>query len=99
MDEVKMKKVKRLKLKPAHRENRRYLVICESSNDKIEKVLLEYLGVLGFAKAGYIFVKKKGDKVIGSCVREELERVKAGLGMDKIKIEKVSGTLKGLSKN
>lgn len=91
-----MVKVKRLKLKPAHRENRRYLIICESSNEKIEDVLLKYLGILGFAKAGYIFVKKKGSKVVGSCVREELERVRAGLVGGGISVEKVSGTLRGL---
>ena len=93
-----MAKTKRLKLKPSHRENRRYLIICESSNEKIEKVLLNYLGVFGFAKAGYIKVKKQGDKIVGSVVRKELEKVKAGLAGEGIKVERVSGTLKGLGK-
>ena len=91
-------KAKRLKLKPAHRENRRYLVINCDLNEKVEKAILEYLGVLGFAKSGYMFVKKKGSKIVGSCVREELEKVKAAFVMTGISVGKVSGTLKGLEK-
>lgn len=89
------KKMQKLKLKPSARDKRRYFLV-RASNDKIEKALLEYLGVLGFAKAAYVYVKKKNSNVVGSCLREELENVRAGLGMTGIKIEKVSGTLKGL---
>ena len=33
---------------------------------------------------------------VGSCLTKKLEEVRAGLGLAGIKIEKVSGTLKGL---
>ena len=88
-------KTKQLKLKPSARDKRRYFVV-DADNAKVEKVLLDGLGVLGFAKSAYMFVKKKDGKTIGSCLRGSLNDVRAGLGMEGIKIEKVSGTLKGL---
>ena len=93
-----MKKSKKthLKLKPSVRDKRRYLLISENSNKKIEQAILDYLGILGMAKSAYVFVKKQGEKVVGSCLRESLNDVRAGLGMAGIKIGKVSGTIKGL---
>jgi RNase P/RNase MRP subunit POP5 len=87
-------KEKKLKLKPSARDNRRYLIV-EAENFRIEKALLEYLGVLGFAKTGYMKVSENG-KTIASVRREELEKVRAALGMAGLKINRVSGTLKGL---
>lgn len=90
-------KSSKLKLKPSVRDNRRYFLVNSKSNSDVEKSLLEYLGVLGFAKCAYMFVKKdKKGFVVGSCLREELNDVRAGLGLAGFKIEKVSGTLKGL---
>tara|TARA_Y100000310_G_scaffold343792_1_gene453049 strand:+ start:3533 stop:3814 length:282 start_codon:yes stop_codon:yes gene_type:complete len=91
-----MVKKKKLKLKPSVRDKRRYFLVSEKSNEKVEKVILEYLGVLGMAKSAYMFVKKKNGNVVGSCLRQELNNVRAALGGAGIKIEKVSGTLKGL---
>jgi RNase P/RNase MRP subunit POP5 len=93
-----MVKGKKLKLKPSSRDKRRYLLVSGTSNTAIEKAILEYIGVLGFAKSAYVFVKKSGTKVIGSCLRESLNDVRAALALGRIDIEKVSGTLKGLSK-
>lgn len=93
---VKKVKNKRLNLKPSARDKRRYFLVSGGSNKKIEEVILEYLGVLGFAKTAYMYVKRAGDKIVGSCLREELENVRAALAMNGMKIEKVSGTLKGL---
>lgn len=90
-----MVKAKRLKLKPSARDKRRYFLVS-ASNDKVEKAILEYLGVLGMAKAAYMKVKSVGGKMVGSCLRESLNDVRAALGMVGIKIEKVSGTIKGL---
>ena len=84
------RKNKRLKLKPSARDKRRYLLISGGSNEKIEKVILDYIGILGFAKSAYVYVKKKNSKVVGSCLRENLNDVRAGLAMGGIKIEKVS---------
>jgi RNase P/RNase MRP subunit POP5 len=83
------------KLKPAQKDNRRYLLIC-GDNEKVEKALLNYLGVLGFARAGYMLVKKKKKKIISSVKRKEIEKVKAALCMEGLKIERVSGTLRGV---
>jgi len=89
---------KRLKLKPSARDNRRYLLINCSENDKIEDAILSYIGVLGMAKSAYIKAGERGKKIIGSVRREELNNVRAALCLAGISVEKVSGTLKGLSK-
>ncbi len=86
---------KRLKLKPSARDKRRYFLV-NASNEKVEKAILEYIGVLGFGKSAYMFVGKFGAKIIGSCLVNSLEDVRAALSFDGIRIEKVSGTLKGL---
>lgn len=91
-------KNKQLKLKPAHRDKRRYLLINEKSNTKIETAILEYIGVLGHAKSAYMKVKSTPNKTIGSCLREELNNIQAALTLAGIKVERVSNTIKGLSK-
>jgi len=88
-------KIKKLKLKPSARDKRRYFLVG-GSNAKIEAAILEYIGALGMAKAAYMFVKKSKDKTIGSCLVKSLNDVRAALAMAGIRIEKVSGTLKGL---
>lgn len=86
-----------LKLKPSARDKRRYLLVSSKSSKAVEDSLLEYIGVLGFAKSAYMFVKKGKDGfVIGSCLRESLNDVRSALSMKGILIKKVSGTLKGL---
>lgn len=93
-----MDKIKRLKLKPSVRDNRRYLLINEEDSEKIEKAVLEYIGILGFAKSAYIKVKSEKNKTIVAVKREELEKVKAGLVLAGIKVERISGTLAGLKR-
>ena len=90
-----MAKKKSLKLKPSARDKRRYFLVGTSSAN-IEVAILEYIGVLGLAKSAYMFVKNSGTKIVGSCLRESLNDVRASLAFKRIKIEKVSGTLKGL---
>jgi hypothetical protein len=90
-----MGKIRKLKLKPSARDKRRYF-LASGSNAKIEKAILEYIGVLGFGRAAYMFVKKSGAKSVGSCLVKSLEDVRAALAFKGIRIEKVSGTLKGL---
>ncbi|MAH46010.1 hypothetical protein CMI37_09270 [Candidatus Pacearchaeota archaeon] len=89
-------KTMRLKLKPSARDKRRYFLVSGGGNEKIEKAILDYVGVLGFAKSAYMFVKKAKGRAVGSCLRQELNNVRAGLGFGGMKIDKVSGTLKGL---
>jgi RNase P/RNase MRP subunit POP5 len=95
-----MQKDKQLKLKKSARDHRRYLLINEKSNKKIEDAILEYIGVLGFAKAAYKKVNNTNHttKTIGSCLRSELIDVKAALTFAGIKVEKVANTIKGLQK-
>lgn len=88
--------MKKLKLKASQRDNRRYLVVSETDGEKIEKAILDYIGILGFAKSAYMPVKQKGKSMIVSIRREELEKVRASLTLAGINIEKVSGTIKGL---
>lgn len=82
---------KKLKLiKPSQRENRRYL-LAEGNRENIEKAILDYIGILGWAKASPIFVKN-----ILSISRKEVDNVRAALAVAGIKVKRVSGTLKGL---
>ena len=92
---IKMAKIKKLKLKPSARDKRRYFVVGASSA-KVEAAILEYVGILGFSKSAYMFVKKSGSKSIGSCLAGSLNDVRAALAMAGISVEKVSGTLKSL---
>lgn len=93
-----MVKLKRLKLRPSARDKRRYFLVG-ASNAKVEKAILDYIGVLGFGKSAYMFVKKSGSCIVGSCLVKSLEDVRAALAFAGIRIEKVSGTLKGLGKS
>ena len=63
---------------------------------KIEKAILDYIGILGFSKSAFMFIETPTKKIIGSCLRESLEDVRASLAFARIKIQKVSGTIKGL---
>jgi RNase P/RNase MRP subunit POP5 len=93
---MKKPKVKRLKLKPSARDKRRYLWIENATNSAVEKAILDYVGILGFAKSAYMKVKESKGKLVVAVQRSELEKIKASLGLAGISVRKVSGTLKGL---
>ena len=88
-------------LKPSLRENKRYLLV-KGKNLKvnIEKAISDFLGVRGMSKVGLGWIKTEKDSVIISINREALNHVRASFTafQDKISVEKVSGTLKGLKK-
>jgi len=90
----------KFKLKPSATISRRYLLLEAESKEQIEKVILDYIGILGWAKASPIFVKSKSDKIILAVDRKEVNNVRAAFEMsrEKIKVLRVSGTLKGLEK-
>lgn len=94
-----MTKIKKLNLKPSARDSRRYFLVS-APNKEIEEAILEYIGVLGFAKSAYKEVKDKKfkDRTIGSCLTKSLNDVRAALSFKGIKIEKVSGTIAGLTR-
>ncbi len=87
-----------LKLKPSARDNRRYLLIDCDSAKQVEEAIMRYIGILGYSKASFMFVKsdKVQGKLIGSCNRKSLIDVKTALLLSNIKVKKVSETIKKL---
>lgn len=91
---MKSKRKKEKSLKPSLRENKRYLLIGKASKEKAEKAILDYIGILGYGKAGLMWIKED----IIAVNRKEVDSVKAGLLLAGIKVKKVSGTLKSLKR-
>ena len=86
-------------LKPSMRENKRYLLVHGSSlRENVEKAILDFVGVLGVSKAGLSFVKTERDFAIICINREAVNEVRASfaVSLEKIRVERVSGTMKGL---
>jgi len=110
-----MPKIKKLRLRPSARDKRRYFLVG-ASNERVEKAILDYIGVLGFSKSAYRKVVTKdfsgaargipskegvkapssSGKIVGSCLVKSLDEVRAALALAGIRVERVSGTLKGL---
>jgi RNase P/RNase MRP subunit POP5 len=90
----------KLKSKPSAKLNRRYLLIEADNKEEIESTILEYIGLLGWAKASPTFVKNPSGKLILAVDVKELTNIRAAFEASnkKIKILNVSGTLKGLEK-
>ncbi|MDO8509281.1 MAG: hypothetical protein Q7S27_06400 [Nanoarchaeota archaeon] len=90
----------KLKLKPSLRVKRRYLLLSAESKEKVEKLILDYIGILGWAKASPVFINSHSKDIILSVNRKSLDDIKASFEMSdsNIKILKISGTLKGLEK-
>ena len=88
-------------LKPSMREKKRYLFIRgKNLRTNIEKAVLEFIGVLGLSKTGIGWIKSRKDSAIISVNRGMVDSVRASLSAysEKISVEKVSGSLKGLGK-
>ncbi len=88
-------------LKPSMRENKRYLLVKGKDLKKnIEKAIFDFIGVLGMSKAGLNFIKTSKNSAIISINRESLNHVRASLATssNNFRVERVSGTLKGLKK-
>ncbi len=85
-------------LKPSHRERKRYLLIKGKDADKktIEEVILEFIGVLGYAKSSPQFISQK--PLILAVNRKSLNLIRASfVSSDKdVQITRVSGSIKGL---
>jgi RNase P/RNase MRP subunit POP5 len=85
-------------LRPSLRENKRYLVVKgkDATFENIESVILEFIGVLGFAEAGIKLIKRSSEGVIIAINREALNKVRASfVASDKdLNIVKVSGIVK-----
>jgi RNase P/RNase MRP subunit POP5 len=86
-------------LKPSARENKRYLLVKgKNLKENIEKSLFDFIGVLGFSKLGLSWIKQNSDSAIISINREMVDSVRASFCVwpEKIIVEKISGTLRGL---
>ena len=86
-----------LKQRPSARLNRRYLLV-RGTRKAIEDAILEFIGILGWAKAAPFVKEASSGKFIVAVNREEIVNVRAALALskDKIDVLRVSGTLKGL---
>jgi len=86
-------------LKPSAREKKRYLLV-KGKNLKIniEKAILDFIGVLGMSKCGLSWIKNGKDSSVICINREMVDSVRASLCVwpEKMSVEKVSGTLRGL---
>ena len=88
-------------LKPSAREKKRYLLVRgKNLKSNIEKAILDFIGVLGMSKVGLSWIKSEKDFAIICINREMLDSVRASLCVwsEKMSVEKVSGTLKGLGR-
>jgi len=88
----------KLKIKPSAKVKRRYLLLEAKNRNEVEKAILDYLGILGWAKAAPHFVEKTSQLIL-AVERSSLADIRAAfeLSSANIKVKKVSGTIKGLS--
>ena len=88
-------------LKPSAKEDKRYLLVRGNNlKENIPKAIKDFIGVLGVSEASPKTIKYGKDWLILSINRRSINKVRASLTIwpDKISVEKVSGTLKGLGK-
>lgn len=86
-------------LRPSMKENKRYLLVKgKNLRENVEKSILDFIGVLGMSKASLSFIKSGNDSAVISVNRESVNHVRASFAVwpNEIKVERVSGTLKGL---
>jgi len=86
-------------LKPSMREKKRYMLV-KGKIANIEKSIFDGVGVIGMSKTGLGWIKSSKESAIISVNREAVDSVKVcfALWPEKIEVERVSGTLKGLKK-
>ena len=84
-------------LKPSHREKKRYLLISGKDSDKkvIEEVILEFIGVLGYAEASPKFIKNSQGKIILAVNRNFVDKIRTCFLMSEkdLQIIRVSGSV------
>lgn len=85
------------KIKSSERVNRRHLLLKTKNKNKVEKIILDYVGIIGWARASPI-IKEYERGIVLSIDRGQINDIRAAFEICKEKIEiiKVSGTLKGL---
>ena len=98
----KMKIAKKLRMLSTLREKKHYLVLSseDSGEEAIKKAILDFIGTLGYAKAGIFFVEQ--DKANGMAYfiigveTKYVDQAKAAIALMKPKVRcvGVSGTIK-----
>lgn len=90
------------KVMPSARVKRIYVLLEAKNRTEVESTIFEYLGILGWAKVSPVFVEggKREGRIILSIDRREVSNIRAAFegSPTKIKMLKVSGTIKGLTK-
>lgn len=96
--------VKKLRLLASLKEKRHYLVIKpvdsektfeeKEFKDKIDKAILDFIGVLGYSEAGPLFIEIRKNYAIVSIITKYVDRVKASLSFYGLRCVGVSGTIK-----
>ena len=90
----------KLKEKPSAKVKRVYLLLEAKTRNEVEKSIIDYIGILGWARASPVFVEggRKEGRIVLSLDRGEINSVRAAFesSPSKIKILRVSGTIKGL---
>lgn len=88
----------KLNTKPSAKTHRRYLLLEAKNKKEIETTILDYIGILGWAKAAPVFVKTESKNYVLAIERKSITEIRAAFEASEknIKVLKVSGTLKGL---
>ena len=82
-----------MKLPSTLREKRHYIIIEKAGESGIKNILMDYLGILNYAKAGPKIIAL-GNKTAVSIERDFVNAAKTALILSKIKVLRVTGTLK-----
>ena len=88
-------------LKPSIKEKKRYLLIKgKNLKNNAEKAILDFIGILGMSKVGLSWIKTSKDSAIICINREMIDKIRASFAvyLERITVERVSGTIKGLRK-
>jgi len=86
-------------LKPSFREKKRYLLVRGNNlKENIAKAVKDFIGVLGMSEASMETIKFGENWVVISANRNSVDKIRASLSVwpEKIEVERISGTLKGL---
>jgi len=90
-----MEKVKTVKLKllPSLKEKRHYLVF-KGDKEKVEKALMEFLGILGWAKIAPVILVSKRDYGVIGFNRKYANEIRAAFAFYGLEVLGISGTIK-----
>jgi len=83
----------KMKLPSTLKERRHYIIIKKTSENEIKNALMDFLGIINYAKAGPKIINL-GDKLAISIERDFVNIAKTALMMSKIPVLRVTGTIK-----